>query len=141
MQKMVLGLIPEKVELETKKLAKNTRKDKNFPPLRFYKTVATCSNVHTPFATYVFPRRCLAWVDKESMTTTFDIDEARGRWPSDASELPADAQAAFAVWSQAPATARFRIQKPSPRHESVCFPRITCLLPKDCMLSSHGADV
>jgi hypothetical protein len=39
------------------------------------------------------------------MTTTFDIDEARGRWPDDASELPADAQAAFAVWSQAPATA------------------------------------
>jgi hypothetical protein len=39
------------------------------------------------------------------MTTTFDIEEARGRWPSDASELPADAQAAFAVWSQAPATA------------------------------------
>jgi len=97
--------MPEKVELETKKLAKNTRKDKIFPPLRFYKTVATCSNVHTPFATSLFPRRCLAWVDKESMTTTFDIDEARGRWPSDASELPADAQAAFAVWSQAPATA------------------------------------
>ena len=39
------------------------------------------------------------------MTTTFDIDEARGRWPDDASELPADAQAAFAVWSQAPANA------------------------------------
>ena len=39
------------------------------------------------------------------MTTTFDIDEARGRWPDDASELPADAQAAFAAWSQAPATA------------------------------------
>ena len=63
------------------------------------------SNVHTPFATSLFPRRCLAWVDWELMTTTFDIDEARGRWPSDASELPADAQAAFAVWSQAPATA------------------------------------
>ena len=39
------------------------------------------------------------------MATTFDIDEARGRWPDDASELPADAQAAFAAWSQAPATA------------------------------------
>lgn len=39
------------------------------------------------------------------MTTTFNIDEARGRWPDDASELPADAQAAFAVWSQAPANA------------------------------------
>ena len=38
------------------------------------------------------------------MATTFGIDEARGRWPRDASLLPADAQAAFAVWSQAPAT-------------------------------------
>lgn len=38
------------------------------------------------------------------MTTLFDIDEARGRWPRDASLLSADAQAAFAVWSQAPAT-------------------------------------
>jgi hypothetical protein len=87
--------------LETK-IAKKHPKGQKFFAVEIFQIR---SNVHTPFATSLFPRRCLAWVDWELMTTTFDIDEARGRWPSDASELPADAQAAFAVWSQAPATA------------------------------------
>ena len=90
--------------METK-IAKKHPKGQKFFAVEIFKTVDSYSNVHTAFATSLFPRRCLAWVDWELMTTTFDIDEARGRWPSDASELPADAQAAFAVWSQAPATA------------------------------------
>ena len=32
------------------------------------------------------------------MTTVFDIDEARSRWPDNVTNLPADAQAAYAAW-------------------------------------------
>ena len=32
------------------------------------------------------------------MTTVFDIDEARTRWPADVTDLPADAQAAYVAW-------------------------------------------
>ena len=51
---MVLGLIPEKVEVENKKLV-NTRKDNEFRPLRFPKRIQFWLHL---FATYVFPSRC-----------------------------------------------------------------------------------
>ena len=41
----VLGLIPEKVEVGNKKQAKNTRKDRNFSPLRFFKSVPTYTHL------------------------------------------------------------------------------------------------
>jgi hypothetical protein len=35
------------------------------------------------------------------MTTVFDIDEARTRWPADVADLPADAQSVYAAWLNA----------------------------------------
>ena len=57
-----------------------------------------CSTfAHFSFSSPVFSSGGL----RVEMTTNFNLDEARARWPALASDLPADAQAAFASWSSA----------------------------------------